>query len=56
MTDYQLRAIMAMVYGMLAQCESVEDYEAVRRHIAKLGGELCYPVEDEQNKKTEVTP
>ena len=40
MTDFQFRAIMAMVLDMLNKCKTSEDIEETKKMIAKLSGEL----------------
>ena len=40
MTDFQFKAIMAMVFDMLEKCKTIEDVEETKKAIAKLCGDL----------------
>ena len=46
MTDFQFKAILSMVHDMMEECETAEDYEKVKKKIArKISGDLT-PQED----------
>lgn len=45
MTDFQFKAIMAMVLDMLEKCKTIEDVAETKKTIARLSGELATPCE-----------
>ena len=40
MTDFQFKAIMAMVSEMLSKCKTIEDVNETKKAIDKLSGNL----------------
>ena len=48
MTDFQFKAIMAMVFDMLEKCRTIEDLNETKQVIAKLCGDLVSPPDGEQ--------
>lgn len=51
MTDFQFKAIMAMVSSMLDKCKSIDDLNETKNAIIKLSGNLIAPEERKTKKK-----
>jgi len=54
MTDFQFKAIMAMVSEMLDKCKSLDDLNETKSAISKLSGNLITPEKKQESKKEET--
>jgi hypothetical protein len=50
MTDFQLKAILAMVYSMLDKCKTFDDYVEMKKTIAALSRGIVPPLPEDDSE------